>query len=206
MKFPCGLSMALHSWRVGMKWSLKIRERHSSREPTPTFGSPSRPGKHTADCFPLKGEPILLIVHPVLKEYFLKLDIASQPPDYDFGLPVEDLLSSAVHPPVLTLVLEHNQGYPQNIEVQASDMGSGVGVTVEDVLKTVGADLRLSSSHREWSGLNDDTRREVETAFEDRARTEDERSRGLRRIDYLSGKSRLQIFPKHPLFEDREIT
>ncbi|KAH9003448.1 hypothetical protein EDB86DRAFT_2892337 [Lactarius hatsudake] len=127
------------------------------------------------------------------------LDITSQPPDYDFGLSAEDLLSPAVHPPVLTLVLEHKQGYPQNIEVQVSDKGSGVGVTVSDVLKTIGADLRLSSSHREWSGLTDDTRREVEATFEDRARTEDERSRGLRRIDYLCGRTRLQIFPKHPL-------
>ncbi len=104
----------------------------------------------------------------------LRLDIASQPPDYDFGLPSEDLPSSAVHPPVLTLVLGHKQGYPQSIEVQASDKGSGVGVTVEDVLKIVGANLRVSSSHHEWSGLNDDTRREVEAAFEGQARIEDE--------------------------------
>ncbi|KAN0131606.1 hypothetical protein V8E53_010448 [Lactarius tabidus] len=82
------------------------------------------------------GEPILLIVHPVLMEYLLKFDIAHQPPDYDFGLPAEDLLSSAVHPPVPTLVLEHKQGYPQNIEVQTSDRGSETGVTVNDVLKT----------------------------------------------------------------------
>ncbi len=166
----------------------------------------ARPGEHAADHFLLKGEPIPLIVHPVLMEYLLKLDITSRPPDYDFGLPAEDLLSSAVHPPVLVLILEHKQGYPQNIEVQASDKGSGVGVTVKDVLKTVGANLRLSSSHREWSGLNDDTRRKVEATFEDRARTEDERSRGLRRIDYLSGRNRLQIFPKHPLLEDHGIT
>ncbi|KAH9074228.1 hypothetical protein EDB83DRAFT_2549694 [Lactarius deliciosus] len=159
----------------------------------------TRSGEHAADCFSPNGEPISLIVHPVLMEYLLKLDIASQPPDYDFGLPPEDLISPAVHPPVLTLILEHKQGYPQNIEVQALDKGSGVGVTVKDVLKTVGANLRLSSSHREWLGLNDDTRREVEAAFEDRARTEEERSCGLRRIDYLRGKNRLQIFPKLPL-------
>ncbi|KAH9171311.1 hypothetical protein EDB89DRAFT_1118176 [Lactarius sanguifluus] len=139
-------------------------------------------------------------------EYLLKLDIASQPPDYDFGLSSEDLLSSAVHPPVLTLVLEHKQGYPESIEVQASDKESGVGVTVKDVLKTLGTDLQLSSNHREWSRSSDETRRKVAAAFEDRARTEHERSRGLRRIDYLCGRNRLQIFPQHPLVEAHGVT
>lgn len=138
-------------------------------------------------------------------KYLLKIDIATQPVDHDFGLPHEEFTSSAVHPPVHVLVLENEQGYPQNIEVHASDTESSVGISVEDVLKTVGTDLRKSSSQREWAALNDDTRREVEEAFEDRARSEEDRSGGLRRIDYLRGRNRLQIFAKHALPEDEEI-
>ena len=129
-------------------------------------------------------------------DYFLKFDIASQPLDHDFGLPTEVFLSSAVHPPVHILVLENEQGLSQNIAVQASDEGSGFGVTVKDVLKTIGVNLRISSNQRELATLDEDTRREVEDAFKNRARTEGIAS-DLRRIDYLRGRNRLQIFPKH---------
>jgi len=84
-------------------------------------------------------------------KYLLKFDIASQPLDHDFGLPTEEFFSSAVHRPVHVLVLENEQGLPQNNEVQASDRGSGIGVTVEDVLKTISVDLRKSFSQREWA-------------------------------------------------------
>jgi hypothetical protein len=103
------------------------------------------------------------------------------------------------------LVLDNDQGYPRNINVRASEEGSEVGITVEDVVKTISADLRASSSQREWAALNEDRRREVEETFENRARTEEDRSGGLRKIDYLRGRNRLQIFPKHPLPEDEEI-
>jgi hypothetical protein len=136
-------------------------------------------------------------------KYLLKFD-AAQPLDYDFGLPTEEFFSSAIHPPVHVLTLENEQGLPQNVEVHASDKGSGIGITVEDVLKAIGVDLRRSSSQREWAALHDDIRREVEDAFEDRATTEEERSGGLRRIDYLRGRNRLQVFPKHPFSEEDE--
>ncbi|KAI0298653.1 hypothetical protein B0F90DRAFT_681536 [Multifurca ochricompacta] len=135
----------------------------------------------------------------------LSFDISNQIVDHDFGLPAEEFYSPAVHPPVHVLVLENEQGYPHNIEVRASDKGPGIGVTVEDVLKTIGTDLRKSSSQREWTRLNDDRRREVGEAFEDRARTEEERSSGLRRIDYLRGRNRLEIFPRHSIPEDEEV-
>src|SRR5712671_3981098 len=139
-------------------------------------------------------------------KYLLKIEITTQSVDHDFGLPAEEFLYSAVHPPVYELMLENDQGYPQNIKVDASDKESSAGVTVEDVLKTISTDLRKSSSQREWAALNEDTRIEVEEAFEDRARTEEDRSGGLRRIDYLRGRNRLQIFPKHALPEDEEIS
>ena len=151
-----------------------------------------------------KGEPLPLIIHPVLNKYLLKFDI-TQPVDHDYELPPEELGSSAVHPPVHVLVLDNDQGYPRNINVRGSDEGSDVGITVEDVIRTISTDLRASSSQREWAALNEDRRAEVEETFENRARTEEDRSGGLRKIDYLRGRNRLQIFPKLPLPEDDEI-
>lgn len=103
------------------------------------------------------------------------------------------------------LVLDNDQGYPRNINVRASEEGSDVGITVEDVVRAISTDLRASSSQREWAALNEDRRREVEEAFENRARTEEDRSGGLRKIDYLSGRNRLQIFSKLPLPDDDEV-
>jgi hypothetical protein len=137
-------------------------------------------------------------------KYLLTIDI-TQPVDHDFGLTPEDFGSSSVHPPVPMLVLETDQGHPRNINVHASDEGSDIGVTVEDVLRAISTDLRATSIQREWAALNEERRREVEETFEDRARTEEDRSGGLRKIDYLRGRNRLQIFPKHPLPEDEEI-
>lgn len=133
-------------------------------------------------------------MHPVLTEYLLKLDITSPPHDFNFGLPAKDLLSSAVRPPARTQILTHKRCHQQNPGVQLSDKWSGVGVTVEDVLKIVGANPRLSPSHRKWSDQGDDGRRDVEAAFEDRGRAEDERGGDIRHIDYLGGRNRLQIF------------
>jgi len=108
---------------------------------------------------------------------------------------------------VHVLVLDNDQGYPRNINVRSSEERPDVGITVDDVIKTISSDLRASSSQREWSALNEDRRREVEETFENRARTEEDRSGGLRKTDYLRGRNRLQIFPKHPLPspEDDEI-
>ncbi|KAH9057213.1 hypothetical protein EDB87DRAFT_1578956 [Lactarius vividus] len=133
------------------------------------------------------GDEVLpLVVHPTLMKYLLKFDI-SQPPDHDFGLPTEEYLSSAVHPPV-----------------HASDKGSGVGVTVGDVLKAIGADLRKPFSQREWAALNEDIRSQVEYAFLHRAQTEDAKIGGFLRIDHLRGRNRLQVFPRHPYPEEDE--
>jgi hypothetical protein len=136
----------------------------------------------------LRGEPIPLTVQPALAEYLVKPDITSQPRDHNFGLSAEDLVSSAVHSPALTLILEHKQGFPPNIEVQTSDRGAGIALSVKDMLKSVGAKLRLSSSRRKWSGLDDDKCREVEATFEDRAITDNENS----------GKNRPPIFSRAP--------
>jgi hypothetical protein len=132
-------------------------------------------------------------------KYLPEINITTQSEDHDFHLPLEEFLAPAVLPPVKGLILENHQGYPYNIEVHAANEELDIGITVEDVLRGISTELRKSSSQREWAALSEQMRREVEEAFEDRARTAEERSFGPCRIDYLRGRNRLQIFPKHPL-------
>ena len=151
----------------------------------------TRPGENVTDSFSLKGEPIPPVMRPVLMDDLLKFDMVSQNPEYDFGLPTEGLRPSPAHLPVLTLILQHEPGYPQQMEVHASDKGSGVGATIEDVLKIVGAHFRLSSIHREWLRPPSRIGREPKTRSH--------------HIGYLSGRNRLQIFPLHPLLVEHGI-
>ena len=135
----------------------------------------------------------------------LEFDIA-QPVDHDFGLPPEVFGSSAAHPPVHVPVLDNDQGYPRIINVHSSDEGSDIGITVEDVLKTISTDLRVSSSQREWASLNEDRHREVEESFENWARTDEDRSGGLHKVDFLCERNRSQVFPKCQPYKDEELS
>lgn len=134
-------------------------------------------------------------MHPVLSKYYLKLDISNQGVDHDYDLPIEELISPAVYPPLLSLKLENHQGYPQSVTVQASSE-SPSGITVQDVLKTINEDLRKPSRRREWIKLNAEERTAVDGAFRERCRTEEELGQGPCRIDYLRGRDRLQILPR----------
>jgi hypothetical protein len=131
-----------------------------------------------------------------LSKYLLKLDIANQPVEHDYDLPREEITSSASHPPMHSLKLESHQGYPQLITVQASSDSPGIGVTVQDVLRTIHEDVRTLSRRREWTKLSAEERAQVDTAFRERCRTEEELGQGPCRIDYLRGRDRLQVLPK----------
>jgi hypothetical protein len=137
-----------------------------------------------------------LVLHPVLSKYLLKLDITNQPVEHDYDLPGEEITSAASHPPMQSLKLESHQGYPQLITVQASNDSPGIGVTVQDVLRTVQEDVRTLSRRREWTKLSAEERAEVDSAFRERCRTEEELGQGPCRIDYLRGRDRLQVLPK----------
>lgn len=54
----------------------------------------------------------------------------------------------------------------------------------------------MLSRRREWTKLSAEDRAQVDTAFRDRCRTEEELGQGPCRIDYLRGRDRLQILPK----------
>jgi len=149
----------------------------------------------------LDGELIPLVLHPALSKYFIKLDISNQSGGGDddvddFGLPQEEVTSSAVHPPVLSLKLENHQGYPQDIHIHASGDSQSIGITVRDMLKTINEDARKISRRREWTKLNAEERIGVDAAFRERCTTEEELGHGPCRIDYLRRRDRLQILPK----------
>jgi hypothetical protein len=144
----------------------------------------------------IQGELVPLVLHPVLEKYLLKVDITTQPVEHDFDLPMEEITSPASDPPIHLLRLENHQGYPQLITVQASSNFPSIGVTVQDVLRTIQEDLRMLSRRREWTKLGAKEQTQVDIAFRDRCRTEEELSRGLCRVDYLQGRDRLKILPK----------
>lgn len=134
-------------------------------------------------------------MHPVLSKYYLTLDISTQGVDHDFDLPVEELNSPAVHPPLYSLTLENHQGYPQSITLQASS-DSPNGITVQDALKTINEDVRKPSRRREWIKLSVEQRAAVDGSFRERCGTEEALGQGPCRIDYLRGRNRLQILPR----------
>ena len=148
--------------------------------------------------FRYKGEPVQLDIHPVLTKYLLKLE-ATESPDYDYDLPNEEMASPAVYPHTRMLRLEYSQGYPQVITVDASGDSQGAEVTVQDVLRTIHEDLRKPSSKRELGTFARGDQTAIRDTFRKRCKSEEERSKGLYRIDYLRGRDRLQILPRHPL-------
>jgi hypothetical protein len=130
-----------------------------------------------------------------LTKYNLKLEM-NDSSDHDYGIPKEDINSPAVYPPMLSLKLENHQGYPQVITVEASSDTQSVGVTVQEVLRTLREDLIMPFPRRELSKLGVEERAGINAAFTERCKSEEELSKGPRRIDHLSGRDRLQILPK----------
>jgi hypothetical protein len=127
-----------------------------------------------------------------LTTYLLKLEIVESL-DRDYYLPKEELTSPAVFPPMPSLTLENFQGYPQTISIEAFGDSGRADVTVQDVLRAIHENLRMPCSP-----LGDEERAETMAVFKGRCKSEEERSEGLRRIDHLGGRDRLQILPKIP--------
>ena len=98
---------------------------------------------------------------------------------------------------MLSIRLENCQGYPQSIKVEASSEPRGASVTVQDVLRTINEVLTVLLSKRELDNLRGKERTELRATFKKRCKSEEERSKGPRKIDHLGGRDRLQILPKH---------
>jgi len=116
--------------------------------------------------------------------------------DHCYNIPKEDIYSPAVYPPILSLKLESHQGYPLVITAEASSDTRGVGVTVQEVLRTLCDDLRMPFPRRELNKLGAEERAGINAAFRERCKSEEELSKGPIRIDHLGGRDRLQILPK----------
>jgi hypothetical protein len=142
-----------------------------------------------------KGGPVQLDIHPVLTKYLLKLE-TTESPDYDYDISKEEMTSPAVYPHTQTLRLEYFQRYPQVIGVDASSDSQGAEVTVQDVLRTIHEDLRKPSSKRELGTFARGDQTAIRDTFRKRCKSEEERSKGLYRVDYLRGRDRLQILPR----------
>ncbi len=123
--------------------------------------------------------------------------MAESPDDYD--LPKEDMNSPAVYPHTQSLRLVYFQGYPQVISIDASSGSQGADITVQDVLRMIHEDLRKPSSKRELGTFARGEQNAIRDIFRKRCNSEEERSKGLYRIDYLRGRDRLQILPRLPL-------
>ena len=134
----------------------------------------------------------------MLTKYLLKLEI-TESPDYDYDLPNEEMTSPAVYPHTQILRLEYSQGYPQVISLDASSDSQGADVTVEDVLRTIHEDLSKPSLKRELGTFARGDQMAIRDMFRKRCKSEEERSKGLYRIDYLRGRDKLLILPRHPL-------
>ena len=134
---------------------------------------------------------------PVLTKYLLKLEMAESLDD-DYHHPKEYLSSPAVHPPILSLKLENHQGYPQVIRVETSGDSRSTGVIVQDILRTIHEDLRMPIKRREWSKLGAEERVVINDFYRERCKGEEkELGKGPLRMDFMYGKDRLQILPKH---------
>lgn len=135
-------------------------------------------------------------MHPALSKYFLEIDITDQPVEYDYDLPKEEMTSPASYPPMYSLKLENDQGYPHLITVQVSDNSPSIGVTVQDVLSRIREEMRTLARRREWIKLSFEEKVRNNDVFRKRCRTAEELGKGPCRIDYLGGRDRLQILPK----------
>ena len=135
-------------------------------------------------------------MHPVLSKDLVKLDITNQPEEHDYDLSREEITSPASHPIMQSLKLENHQGYPWFITVRACSDSPSVGVTVQDVLRTIHEDVRTLSRRREWTKLSAEERAQVDATFRKRCGSDEDLSQGPCRIDYLRGRNRLQIIPK----------
>ncbi|KAH9953158.1 caspase domain-containing protein [Russula dissimulans] len=96
---------------------------------------------------------------------------------------------------MLSLILENHQGYPELIYIRAS---SGVGVTVEDVLRTIHEELRRPLPRSRLTKLFNVGRYLINTLFY-AGRETNQQGVGSCRFEHLGGRDRLQVLPKHPV-------
>ena len=99
-------------------------------------------------------------------------------------------------PPMLSLELESHQGYPQVIGIEAFRNPRGAGVTVQDVLWAIHEDLKISFFKWGLSKLGVGEPAWTNTSFGAICKSEEESTRGPRRIGCLGIRERLKILSR----------
>jgi hypothetical protein len=102
-----------------------------------------------------------------LTKYLLKLEM-TESVNHDYDLPKEEMASSAVYPSMLSLKLENLQWYPQVISIEASSDSGNIGVTVQDVLRTINEDLKMPIPTHKVSKLSIEEWAAIDAAFGER--------------------------------------
>ena len=97
---------------------------------------------------------------------------------------------------MLSLELESYQGYPRVISIKASRNPRGAGVTVQDVLWATHEDLRIPFSKCKLSKFGVGESAWINAAFGAICKSEEESTRGPRRVGRLGIRERLQILPR----------
>jgi hypothetical protein len=89
--------------------------------------------------------------------------------------------------------------------VEASVDSRGIGVTVQDVLRTIHEDMRTPFPRRELSGLVVEERAGFNATFGERCKSEEELGKGSRKTDHLGGRDKSQVSMKSAL-DGSELT
>lgn len=134
-------------------------------------------------------------LNPVLESQTLPFDLSVRPSHQNLALPNSALAGPATYPP-LPLITLACPDLPWNIQISPSPSASPNSaqyVTVQDVLDTLYSKMRTPVKGEEFRTLGPVREREVREAFERRCRRgggEVERSKGVKRVDFLGGRTR----------------
>lgn len=181
----------------------------------PSSSGPSTPPSAPPASSPNSCSPLVLgteVLHPELAVHSLFAFAKPPPLDYDLSLPPSSVTTSkpkaisstvleeaATTPPLpcITLVCA---ALPWTIVIPASSKKPSPFVTVEDVFNTLHRALRLAVTPAEYENLpSREVQSKVDAAYMNRYERigvkgckayEDEKIKGVKRIDFLLGKNR----------------
>jgi hypothetical protein len=106
-------------------------------------------------------------------------------------LPGRDLAATATSPAAARLVLT-SRGLPWRIVLAPAPDVQGAVMTNADVLRAVHVALAAPATRAEWDALDTKAQKRVSAAFEARCKRSGQgREGGLRRVDWLEGRTRL---------------
>jgi len=83
-----------------------------------------------------------------------------------------------------------------HITVEATVDSRGISVAIQDVLRTIHEDMRIPFPGRKLSELGVEERAGIDATFGETCKSEEELSKGPRRIDHLGGRDKIQVLLK----------